>query len=199
MDIRKLYFRTSNLLIKPIQEFDSISIDNQSIKEINRSVLIPYSILIAICAFFGSVFTHIGSPLETVIFVLLNAVIVFFIVYLQSFLGGKLIAILGKNINISNKKESVYALVVYSQIPFYLLLALVKIFPSLIFLIFLSAYSGYLIYVGIDALLKISSVRKTQFLILSMIILIALFITISELFTLLYSEIIDLFSTFAVL
>lgn len=199
MDIRKLYFRTINLLSKPISEFNAISIDNQDIKGINKSVLIPFSGLVALCAFLGSLFTHISSPLDSIVFVFLNAVIVFFIVFTETVIAGRLISILGRNINISNKKESVYALVVYSQIPFYLILAFVKIFPSLIFLIFLGLYSGYLMYVGIDALLKISSVRKMQFLILSLIIMTTLFITISELFSLLYSEIIDLFSTFAVL
>jgi len=199
MDIRKLYFRTINLLSKPISEFSSISVDDQDIKEINKSVVIPFSGLVAICAFLGSLFTHINSPLGSIVYVFLNAVIVFFIVFIETYLAGKLIAMLGRNINISNKKESVYALVVYSQIPFYLILAFVKIFPSLIFLIFLGIYAGYIMYVGIDALLKISSVRKMQFLILSLIIMTTLFITISELFSLLYSEIIDLFTTFVAL
>jgi len=199
MNIRKLYFRTINLLSKPISEFNSISIDNHEIKELNKSVVIPFSALVAICAFLGSLFTHISSPLESIVYVFLNAVIVFFIVLTETYLAGKLITILGRNINTSNKKESVYALVVYSQIPFYLILAFTKIFPSLIFLFFMGVYSGYLMYVGIDTLLKISSVRKMQFLILSLIIMTTLFITISELFSLLYSEIIDLFTTFAVL
>jgi len=199
MSIKKLYFRTVNLLSKPYSEFNSISIDDQDIKGINRSVVIPFSALVAICAFLGSLFTHISSPLDSIVYVFINAVIVFFIVFTETYIAGRLIAILGKNINISNRKESVYALVAYSQIPFYLILAFIKIFPSLIFLIFLGLYSGYLMYVGIDALLKISSVRKMQFLILSLIIMTTLFITISELFSLLYSEILDLFTTFAVL
>jgi hypothetical protein len=199
MNIRKLYLRTVNLLSKPISEFNSISIDNQSIKDVNKSVVIPFSALVAICAFLGSLFTHISSPLDSIVYVFLNAVIVFLIVLTESYLAGKLIAILGRNINISNKKESVYALVVYSQIPFYLILAFIKVFPSLIFLIFLGVYTGYLMYVGIDALLKISSVRKMQFMVLSLIIMTTLFIAISELFSVLYSEIIDLFTTFALL
>lgn len=199
MNIKKLYARTINLLSKPISEFNSISIDNQDIKGINKAVVIPFSGFIAICAFLGSLFTHIGSPLDSIVYVFLNAVIVFLIVFSESYLAGKLIAILARNINISNKKESVYALVVYSQIPFYLILATIKIFPSLIFLIFLGVYSGYLMYVGIDALLKISSVRKMQFLVLSLIIMTTLFIAISELFSVLYSEIVDLFTTFALL
>ncbi len=199
MDIKLLYFQTVNLLSKPIAEFDSISIDNQNIKEINKSVVIPFAGLVAICAFLGSLFTHISSPLDSIAYVFLDAVIVFLIILTETYLAGKIIAILGRNINASNKKESVYALVVYSQIPFYLILALTKIFPSLVFLIFLGLYAGYLMYVGIDALLKISSVRKMQFLVLSLIIMTTLFITISELFSLLYSEIIDLFTTFAVL
>ena len=199
MDIKKLYFRTINLLIKPISEFSSIAIDTQNIREVNKSVVVPLSSLVAIAAFIGSLFVHISSPLHSIIYVFLNAVIVFLIVFTETYLAGKIIAVLGRNINMSNKKESVYTLVVYSQIPFYLVLAFTKLFPSLIFLIILGLYSGYLLYVGTDILLKISSVRKMQFLILSMIIMLALFVTISELFSLLYSEIINLFSTFALL
>lgn len=199
MDIKKLYFRTRNLLIKPIIEFDIIASERQSIRQLNRTVVIPFAVLVSLCALLGSIFTHIKSPLDSFIFVLLNAVMVFFIVLIQTYSAAQLIALLGKNINISNQKEAVYGLVVYSQIPFYLVLAFIKIFPSLIFLIFLTGYAAYLIYVGIDCFLKISSVRKMQFMILSMIIMIALFVLVSELFTVLYTEIIDLFSTFAVL
>ncbi len=199
MDIKKLYFRTSNLLVKPITEFDSIAAEGQSIRQVNKNVVIPFATLVGLCALLGSIFTHIKSPLDSFIFVFLNAVIVFLIVLVETFSAGQLISLLGKNINISNHKEAVYGLVVYSQIPFYLVLAFIKIFPSLVFMIFLAGYSAYLIYVGIDKLLKISSVRKMQFLVLSMIIMISLFVVVSELFTVLYSEIIDLFSTFGVL
>lgn len=199
MDIKKLYFRTRKLLIKPGAEFDIIAAEGQNIRQLNKTVVIPFAILVGLCELLGSIFTHIKSPLDSFIFVFLNALIVFLIVLVQTFSAGQLISLLGKNINISNQKEAVYGLVVYSQIPFYLVLAFIKIFPSLIFLIFLAGYSAYLIYFGIDRLLKISSVRKMQFLILSMIIMITLFVVVSELFTVLYSEILDLFSTFAVL
>ncbi|MFC2129554.1 YIP1 family protein [Bacteroidota bacterium] len=199
MEIKNLYLRTKNLLIKPISEFDTISVENQSIRQLNRKVVLPYAALVGLCALLGSIFTHINSPLDSFIYVLLNAVIVFLIVLVQTYSAGQLVALLGKNINISNQKEAVYGLVVYAQIPFYLVLAFTEMFPSLIFLIFLAAYSAYLIYVGIDGLLKISSVRKMQFLILSLIIMVVLYILVDELLSLLYSEILDLFSTFAVL
>lgn len=199
MKLRRLYFRTINILVKPPTEFDTIAHENMSIRQLNMSVVVPFAMLVSLCALLGSIFTHLKSPLDSFIYVFLNAIIVFLIVLVQTYAAGQVISLLAKNINMSNDKEDVYGLVVYTQIPFYLILAFIKIFPSLIFMIFLAGYSAYLLYHGIDRLLKISSVRKMQFLILALIIMITLFVVVSELFTLLYSEILDLFSTFALL
>ncbi len=193
MNIRELYFRSRNLLIKPAVEFKAIANENQSIKGLNKSLVIPFAGLVGLSELLGSIFIHLSSPLDSYIFVFLSAAIVFLIVFIQTYFSGKLIALLGKNINSNNHKESAYALVAYSQIPFYLALAFIKIFPELIFLIIFGIYSIYLLYKGIDILLKIPLIRKMQFLILSVMIMLVLFITVSELLTLLYLKIIELF------
>ncbi len=190
MNIQELYFRTKDLLIKPAAEFKVIAHENISISGINKSIVIPFAAIVGLSELLGMIFTHISSPLDSFIFVFLSAIIAFLIVFAQTYFAGKLIGLLGKNINSKNQKETGYALVAYSQIPFYLSLAFVKIFPSLLFLIILGVYSIYLMYIGINILLKIPVIRKMQFLILSIIIMIILFITVSELLTLLYTEII---------
>jgi len=190
MKIKELYFRTRNLLLRPAVEFEAIANEEKSIKRINTSVVIPFAGVVGLSELLGMIFTHIRSPLDSFIYVFLSALIVFLIVFIQTYLSGKLIALLGKNINSKNHKDAGYALVAYSQIPFYLSLAFVKVFPSLLFMIILGIYSIYLFYIGLDILLKIPLARKMQFLILSIIIIIILFITVSELLTLLYSEMI---------
>ena len=88
MDLRKLYFRTSNVLIRPLSEFDVIASEGLNIRQLNRSILLPFAILVALCALLGSLFTHIKSPLDSFVYVLLNAVIVLFIVLIQTNAAG---------------------------------------------------------------------------------------------------------------
>jgi hypothetical protein len=78
-----------------------------------------------------------------------------------------------------------------------MVLAITKLFPSLIFLIVLGLYSALLFYSGSDSMTRVPREKRLQFTLLSALIMIVSFIICSELFTLLYSEILDQFSTFA--
>jgi len=108
------------------------------------------------------------------------------------------ISLLGRNISPADKPSVYYALSAYSQLPFFLILALVKLLPSLIFLIVLSFYSALLFHTGCGILTGIPRGKKLQFTLLSVLIIITSFIICSELYTLLYTEIMEQFSTFVV-
>jgi len=199
MNLKNLFIRSQNLLRNPVSEFELIAGENPDTKMVNNNFVLPVSALVSAFALFGSAFSNITSPINSFLYVVINAGIVFLLVFSHVYISGKLIALLGNNITDDRQTARYYALSAYAQLPFFLVLALIKLFPSLIFLVFLGLYSAFLFHTGTAMLSRIPAGKRIQFTLLSVLIMITSFIVCSELYTLLYVEIIEQFTTFAAL
>jgi hypothetical protein len=199
MGAASIYMRTYRLLVNPGEEHVQISAERKTVAGINTAVIMPYAGLVALFSLLGSLFQHLRTPIDSYIFIALDAIIVFFIVLLQTYFSGLIMIRIARWMKISFSRRQVYGLVAYSEIPFFLVLALIKLFPSLIFLIFLGAYTTYLLYAGTERLFKLHRNQQVQFLLLAMIVMTGTFILLSIMFSWLYSEIVSQFSTFAIL
>lgn len=197
MDYKNIFTRSKNLLIDPSSEFKRIAEEDSHVASINRGYAMTVSLLIAVLALIGSAISHISDPINSLLYVVINAVIVFLLMFTHIYISGKTITLLGRNIAVDDRQSNYYALSAYSQLPFFLVLGLLKLFPTLIFLILLGFYSGLLFHAGTTVMTRIPSGKKIQFTVLAMLIMITSFIICSELYTLLYSEIIQEFTTFA--
>ncbi len=197
MDVKKLIFRGKNLLLNPASEFRKIKEDPTSIFRVNKRFTLPLAAIVAICNLIASVLSNLHATANGYFFIGLNALIVFLIVLTHIYVSGKLIAYMGRNEVPDESPVNYYRLSTYSQLPFLLILALIKLFPSLVFLIFLGLYSGMIFYTGVGIITRIREGRKEQFTFLSLLVMIVSFIVFSKLFTVLYTEIVDQFSTFA--
>lgn len=197
MDVKRFFIRSKNLLLSPTTEFKRISAEDRQLSSINKGYVTIVSLLVALLALIGSAFAHISAPIDSFLYVLINAVIVFLLMFTHIFLSGRTITLLGRNIAANDRNSNFYALSAYAQLPFFLALGLIKLFPSLIFLIFIGFYSVLLFHTGTSIMTRIPSGKRIQFTALSILIMITSFIICSELYTLLYSEIIREFSTFA--
>lgn len=199
MELKNLILRSKYLLVNPALEFKKISEENLSLYRINKTFVFPMALLAAVMSIFGSLFTLISSPVNSFLYIVINAVIVFFLILSHAYLSGKIITLLGQSIKATDNPTQYYALSTYSQQPFFIILAIIKLFPSLVFLIFLGLYGGLLFFTGSGTLTRISSEKRVQFTMLSVLLMVISFVILSELFTILYSEIIEQFSNFAAL
>ncbi len=198
MGLKKLFVRSQNLLFNPNSEFNLIKDEEISIASITKSYTLPIASLVGVFALIGSAFSNMSLPINSFLYIIINAIIVFFLIICHIYISGKAISLLGQNICHENKTNRYFTLTAYSQLPFFLVLAVIKLFPSLIFLVFLGFYSAMLFYTGSSSMTRIPSDKRIQFTLLSILIMVISFILLSELFTLLYSEIIDQLSTFTV-
>lgn len=198
MGLKELFFRSQNLLFYPGSEFKIIKEENPDVATVTKKYTLPISLLMALFTLVGSAFSNITLPMNSFLYVIINAFIVFFLIISHIYISGKAISLLGNNITLEEKSSRFFALSAYAQLPFFLILAITKLFPSLIFLIFIGFYSAYLFNTGSGILTRIPSAKSLQFTILSILIMVISFLICSELFTLLYSEIIDQLSTFVV-
>ncbi|MFC2090120.1 YIP1 family protein [Bacteroidota bacterium] len=195
--MRELFQKIKNILINPSDEFSIIARSELNIIAINKRFLVPLSGIISLFFLVSSSITNIASPATSFIYIFFNAIILFLIVLTHSYVSGKIITLIGQNMHPVENSINYYALTIYSQLPFYIILAIVKLFPSLVFLSFLGLYSGLLFYTGTRKLIKIPEEKRIRFTLLSMLIMMISFILFSQLFTILYDEIIEQFSTFA--
>ena len=183
MKLQDLFNRSKNLLVNPASEFKQISQSVPDIWNNNKTFVIPMALLIALLSLIGSAISNISSPVNSFVYIVLNAVILFLLILTHSYIAGKTITLLGQNIKHAEYPGNYYVLSTYSQLPFYLILAIIKLFPSLIFLIFIGLYSGLLFYTGSGQLTKIPSEKRLQFTLLSVLIMLISFILYSELYT----------------
>lgn len=199
MSIIEFVQRSQQLLVNPASEFEQIRDEDSSRGLLFRNFVIPWAILIGIFAIAGNSFTHAGAPLNAYFFVLLNGVLVFLIVILHTHISSRLIRLLGKNLQ-DNGKDSYYLkLAVYSQVPLFLILGVIKLFPSLYFLYFLALYSSLLFYAGTGHIGIEENDERVRFTLISTLLMIVSFVLTSVAFTLVYNEIVRQFSTFAAL
>lgn len=198
MNPGKLVETSRNLIVQPGEEWKSLDAEKLSTGRLTRQVVIPYAILVALCAMIGSLFTYQNTPFDSFYFLLINALIVFGIVTVYTWLSGRIIHLLARNIHPGNTARSSYKLLAFSQVPFYLVLAFVKLFPSLVILMVLGFYTIYLFWLGTDTLLRIPSGKKVQFVILSSLLMIMVFILTSEISRVFYLYIVEQFTTFDV-
>lgn len=197
MQIVHLLSRGKNLLVNPTQEFRNIASEPFEVSRINKHYITPFALLIMISVLVNTVVSNLNGPASRFVFIGINAILVFLMVFSHAFVSGKIIALLGKNIADNTSSKIFYILSCYAQLPFFLVLALIKLFPSLVFLVFLGLYSGIVFYAGSGIITTIPPSKRLQFTMLSVLIMIISFIACSELFTLLYSQILNHFSTFA--
>jgi len=198
MNLKKLFIRSQNLLINPATEFEAIALEKPSLPAVTRDYTIPVSVIVALFALIGAAFSNITLPVNAFLYVVINSIIVFLLILTHTYISGKAITLLGKNIHAGDSPSGYYALSAYAQLPFFLVLALVKLLPSLIFLVVLGFYSAVLFNTGSSVMTAVPRAKRLQFTLLSVLIMITSFIICSELYTLLYAEIIEQFSTFVV-
>lgn len=196
MNIQKLYYRSVNIITSSSKEWKLIREENLSIRELKKQVLYPYAILIGIFTFFGTLFNNLHSPVFSSLYLLINALIEFGIIYFTTVISSWIAFRMAVNLDESNRHRSCFALVTYSSVPFFILLAITRLFPPLLFILVASAFSVLVFWRGIDILLRIPSDRKRQYLIITLLLTVTVYVVFSQIMTLLYSALTKEFSTF---
>ena len=161
--------------------------------------MIPWAILIGLFAILGNSLTNVAASFNSYFFVVLNGVLVFLIVLVHSYLSSRVIRMLGRNLESSTSDYMFIRLAIYSQIPLFLVYAVIKLFPSLYFLYFLALYCSLLFYAGTATMGMEQNDERVRFTLISILLMIVSFVLTSLVFTVLYNEIIHQFSTFAAL
>ena len=187
MNIGNLYQRTSNILLNPFETWKEIKTERKSKNELVSQFLLPISITVGICSLFGTLFfSKIGDSFS-IGYVIFNGIISFLVLFLEVYFSALLISEIATSFSPETDSDSAFSLVIYAQTPLYVSLAVVKLFPQLLFLIVLSIYTIYLFWIGSLKLLKVPEDKRIIFLMLSMLVIIIIFLLLSLIFDSLYN------------
>ena len=186
MNIGDVYQRTTNILLNPIETWNEIKTERKSKKEVINQFLIPIAITVGICSLFGTLFFSKIGDTFSIGYVLFNGVLSFLVLFLEVYFSALLISEIATSFSPESDSDSAFSLVIYSQAPFYVSLAVVKLFPQLLFLSILSIYTIYHFWIGSLKLLKIQEDKRIIFLLLSMLVIILIFLLLSVIFDSLY-------------
>jgi hypothetical protein len=152
-----------NIVFNPVKFWETIKSENTPAALIRNSFLIPLTILVALSAFFGSLFYANSelAPLYSVLFSIKCLLVIFLAVYTTSYLLGQITypLDLGKDFNNS------FRMVVFSVTPFLMCQILSRLFESLLFVNIIALYGLYIFWIGAEKILNPPQYKKMPLLI----------------------------------
>jgi hypothetical protein len=162
-----------NIVFNPAKIWETVKSEHTPTALTRNSFFIPLAILVALSAFFGSLyFTNSElSPLYSVFFSIKCLAVIFIAVYATSYLMGEITYPLDlvRDFNIS------FSMIVFSVTPFLMCQILSRLFESLLFVNIIGFYGLYIFWIGTEKILNPPQYKK-------MPLLIAVFVTFTGIY-----------------
>lgn len=177
MNFNFFFNRAKNLILKPQEEWVRIEAETISKKEIAKSYILPFVILIAICSVTGSLLLTVKTYSFSII---ITKVIVSGLLFIGGvYLSALIINELTSSFSIPRNTDATFKLIAYSFTSFFIAMCLVSLLPDLPVLVILGFHSVYLFWLGATSVLKVSEASKTGFVIVSFLIIIGIYAILS--------------------
>ncbi|MBE0654104.1 MAG: DUF1282 family protein, partial [Bacteroidales bacterium] len=183
-------------LIYPVTSWIDISADKKPREELLKDFLLPLSLIVGLFSFLGTTFSAGIPDTFSFAYLVLSGMISFLVIFLEVYLSGWLITKIAHTFNKETNSNDIFNLVIFSHVPFFLTLAVSKLFPSLIFINLLGAYSFFLFWNGIDHFITINKENKQIFMVLSVLVMILTYVLLTWIFNSIYNGILIRFATF---
>ena len=173
MDFKFFYKSLLKIIFLPGRAWNSIIMENRSVKDLRNSFLYPFIILITLAAFLGSII-FANSTLNPVYSVFTG--LRYFILFLfLPFASAIILSEITKPLDLGKDFTVSFRLIVYSLTPFFLCQVVSLLFESLVFVNVLSLYGLFIFWSGAEKILNPPDYKK-------MPLLFATFIAVTGLF-----------------
>lgn len=181
----KLIDRIKNMLLNPKIEWEIVESEETDPKTLMLTYLLPLALISAIASFIGFgligqnvLNVHIGSfgfgirqAVTSFISTVVGAFVTAYVIdYLATYFGAQ------KNLN------QAFKLVTYSYTPM-MVAGILFIIPSLSILVTIAGLYGlYLLYIGLQPLMKCTDDKKTSYFVISIIVVIVVYAVLGAIF-----------------
>ncbi len=177
MEIQFILHRVKNMIIAPSAEWEKIAAEDTDHVDIVKNFVLPIVVISAIAKFLG-LFLFSG----TFLFVhsLVQSVSHFISVFAGFYLTSLFVLQVAPSFAPQIDKNTSFKYIAYSLIPYFASTILSNLFQSLLFLQLFYLYSIFLLWQGLDSLLKTPDSKKLGFIAVVILVLFLLILAIDE-------------------
>jgi hypothetical protein len=170
--------RIKSILITPKPEFTTIASENISHSKLFMSYVLPLALIPTICTFIGFGLigqSYFGVRIASMDWGIRQAIVQFIAMAGGAYITAFVINSLAESNGAVKSLDKAFALVAYAYTPMYIA-GVLFIIPSLSLVVSLAGlYSLYLLYIGLQPLMKTPDDKTSGYFILSLIVTVVIF------------------------
>ena len=174
MDFNFIIKRATNIIVKPVDEWQVIKNEDSDKKQVIMNYALPVIAVVAIASLIGGfIFTRFS-----VIYQILSAVIAFIVPFAGLYISAIVINELAPSFGSKKNINAAFKLVIYSFTASFLASIVTGLIPPLFFIGIFGLYSIYLLWVGITPMMETPENKKVGYVIVSVLIIFGVYILI---------------------
>ena len=180
MDLNAIIKRTTNILLKPAEEWKVIENENQTKSAVLSGYALPYIIVIALTSGIGSMIFSLGF--FSVSYVIATTIVSVIVPVAGIFISSYIINLLAPGFGSKPNINNAFKLVVYSYTASFIVSIVTGLLPILIFISVAGLYSMYILWVGFGPMMKTPEDKKVGYAIVSILIIIGVYTALAMTF-----------------
>lgn len=170
MNFNAVFNRARNLIVNPKAEWQVIQSESLAKDAVVKGYAVPLILVMAICSIVGSLIT-----VSLLGYAIIKALGIFGFTYAGMYLSAIIIHELTSSFNSKKDLNTTFQLVVYSFTAYFIISALVFLWPPLSMLYVFGLFSIYLFWEGSTILLNTPEDNKIGFVVVSSLIIAGIF------------------------
>ncbi len=175
MDFKFIIKRATNIIVKPVDEWQVIKNEASDKKQVIMNYALPVIAVVAIASLIGGfIFTRFSVSYQILI-----AVRAFIVPFAGLYISAILINELAPSFGSKKDINAAFKLVIYSFTASFLASIVTGLIPLLFFVGIFGLYSIYLLWVGITPMMETPENKKVGYVIVSALIIIVVYFIIS--------------------
>lgn len=165
-----VFNRARNLIVNPKAEWKVIQTEAEGKDAVIKGYAVPLILLMALCSIIGSLIT-----VSLLGYAILKAIGIFGFTYAGMYLSAVIINEITSSFNSKKDLNTTFQLVVYSFTAYFIISALVFLWPPLSMLYVFGLFSVYLFWEGATILLNTPEDNKIGFVVVSAVVIAGIF------------------------
>lgn len=173
MDLNLLIKRTTNILIRPVDEWQVIEKENTEKWSVISGYALPYIVVIALANAAGSLMFSLGF--FSVTYVIATTVVSALVPLAGIFISAYIINALAPGFGSTRNIDNAFKLVIYSYTASFIVSIVTGLLPFLIFISVAGFYSIYILWAGFPYMMKTPENKNAGYAIVSILIIIGVY------------------------
>jgi len=174
--------RVKQILVSPKIEWLTIEAENEPHVKVFTNYVVPLALIPAIAAFIGYGligYTVLGVHVGSISWGIRSAIMQYILMLGGTYVTSFIINALAENFGARKDLNQAFSLVAFAYTPMFIA-GICYILPSLSWIaLFAGLYSLYLLYIGLQPMMKVSAEKQTTYFVISLIVLIVVWAVLS--------------------